>query len=155
MNLLILKKYDCKKIKNIHEVYLSAFSSSHFQTLKRKDFEDFYRMDAKIFMLYIKKYLIGYAIFLINGDMAEILSIGIKKKYQKNGYGKILIIEFLKKHKNIIKISLEVAATNTAAISFYLSMGFYKTGLRKNYYLIRKGVNKGSKVDAIILEHTV
>ena len=55
MNLLILKKYDCKKIKNIHEVYLSAFSSSHFQTLKRKDFEDFYRMDAKIFMLYIKK----------------------------------------------------------------------------------------------------
>ena len=61
----------------------------------------------------------------------------------------------MKKHKNIIKISLEVAATNTAAISFYLSMGFYKTGLRKNYYLIRKGVNKGSKVDAIILEHTV
>ena len=60
----------------------------------------------------------------------------------------------MKKHKNIIKISLEVAATNTA-ISFYLSMGFYKTGLRKNYYLIRKGVNKGSKVDAIILEHTV
>ena len=48
----------------------------------------------------------------------------------------------MKKHKNIIKISLEVAVTNTTAISFYLSMGFYKTGLRKNYYLIRKGVAK-------------
>ena len=152
MKLLLLNKYDNQKLRNIHEIYLSAFANSSFQILRLEDFEDFYSMGAKIYTIYLNQDLIAYAVFLINGKVAEILSIGVKSNYQKQGYGKKLIYEFLKKFNTISKVNLEVSCKNSDAINFYLSMGFSKIGLRKNYYTFRKGDNKGKKIDALLLE---
>ena len=79
MKLLLLNKYDNQKLRNIHEIYLSAFANSSFQILRLEDFEDFFSMGAKIYTIYVNQDLIGYAVFLINGKIAEILSIGVKK----------------------------------------------------------------------------
>ena len=152
MKLLLLNKYDNQKLRNIHEIYLSAFANSSFQIFRLEDFEDFFSMGAKIYTIYLNQDLIGYAVFLINGKVAEILSIGVKSNYQKQGYGKKLIYEFLKKFNTISKVNLEVSCKNFDAINFYLSMGFSKIGLRKNYYTFRKGDNKGKKIDAWLLE---
>ena len=72
----------------------------------------------------------------------EIIKIGIDKPYQRKNYGSYFI--FKMKRIGIKKIFLEVSVENTKAIKFYLKNGFYKSGLRKEYY---KQID-GSKIDA-------
>ena len=71
------------------------------------------------------------------------------------GYGKNLIKNFVIENENITKLNLEVARSNYKAISFYKAIGFNYVGIRKKYYLIRRGLNKGKKIDAFILEMVI
>ena len=73
----------------------------------------------------------------------DIISIGVTQKFQKMGYGKLLI-EYLKS-LNLKNIFVEVSTNNRNAIKFYYSVNFFKIGLRKNYY-------KKQKCDAILLK---
>ena len=70
------------------------------------------------------------------GETADILNIGINPNNQRKGYGRLLINYLFKelKIRAISKVLLEVRVGNKAAISFYLSQGFEKISIRKNYY---------------------
>jgi len=139
-------------LQDVLKVYKSAFANSNFSTLNKKDFEDFLNMGSKIYVLQVKKKIIAYLILLLNKNLGEILSIGVLKNYQNNNYGKYLIKGVFKSNLNLMKINLEVAATNYKAINFYQSLGFDIAGFRKQYYLIKKSIGKGERVDALILE---
>jgi len=139
-------------LQDVLKVYKSAFANSNFRILDKKDFKDFINMGSKIYVLQLKKKIIAYLILLLNKNLGEILSIGVHKNYQNNNYGKYLIKGVLKKNLSLMKINLEVSATNYKAINFYKSLGFNNVGLRKKYYLIKKGIDKGKRVDALILE---
>ena len=76
--------------------------------------------------------IIGYVSFFEIEDEAEIIKIGIEKSYQRKNYGSYVISEM--KRMGIKKIFLEVSVENIKAINFYLKNGFYKTGIRKEYY---------------------
>ena len=89
--------------------------------------------------------IIGYVSFFHIDDEVEIIKIGIKKSYQRQNYGSLLI-EKIKKLR-IKKIYLEVSAKNNNAISFYLKHGFQKIGKRNGYY---KDKNN-SRIDALRL----
>jgi len=87
--------------------------------------------------------IIGYVSFFKIKDEAEIIKIGIDKFYQRKNYGSHVISEM--KRIGIKKIFLEVSIENVEAINFYLKSGFYKTGIRKEYYKQKDG----SRIDAI------
>ena len=79
---------------------------------------------------------IGYLCVLELDNECEILRLGIRKNFRKQGYAKRLL-EFLFEHcQNTAKekIYLEVSSENKIAIKLYESLGFNCFNVRKNYY---------------------
>ena len=110
-----------------------------------KDFENYFKEDTiNIWKISTQK-IIGFVIFYHVRDEIEIINIGIKKSCQRKNYGS-LIVNKIKKLKNIRKIFLEVSVENTQAINFYLKNGFKKIGIRKAYYKVNK-----KRIDALRL----
>ena len=109
------------------------------------DFENYFKEDTiKIWKISTQK-IIGFVIFYHVRDEIEIIQIGIMKSCQRKNYGS-LIVNKIKKLKDVRKIFLEVSVENTQAINFYLKNGFKKIGIRKAYY---KGNKK--RIDALRL----
>ena len=102
----------------------------------------------KIFVLKVisSNQLIGFV--ELQGDLeeTEIITLGIKKNFQNQGYGKQLINFIIK--KNYKNIFLEVSLSNLKALNFYKSLGFKRISIRKNYYRSVKNQN-----DAFILNY--
>ena len=110
-----------------------------------KDFESFYKEHTiKIWKISTQK-IIGFVIFYHVRDEIEIIQIGIMKLCQRKNYGS-LIVNKIKKLRDIRKIFLEVSVENTQAINFYLKNGFKKIGIRKAYYKVNK-----HRIDALRL----
>ena len=110
-----------------------------------KDFENYFKEDTiKIWKISTQK-IIGFVIFYHVKNEIEIIQIGIMKSCQRKKYGS-LIINKIKKLKDIRKIFLEVSVENTQAINFYLKNGFKKIGIRKAYYKVNN-----QKIDALRL----
>ena len=110
-----------------------------------KDFENYFKEDTfKIWKISTQK-IIGFVIFYHVRDEIEIIQIGIMKSFQRKNYGS-LIVNKIKKLKDIKKIFLEVSVENTQAINFYLKNGFKKIGIRKAYYKVNN-----QRIDALRL----
>ena len=89
----------------------------------------------------------GFLLLRVIEDEAEILSIGVKKRVQRNGIGEYLIEQakrFSTLHQ-LKSILLEVAETNRNAVGFYKKQGFLKIGIRNNYYVF-SGKNKKNAI---------
>jgi ribosomal-protein-alanine N-acetyltransferase len=93
-----------------------------------------------------KGFIIGYAIYNIVVDAAEVLNITICSKHQNNGYGRYLLEHLVSAlPKNIKRFFLEVRASNANAIHLYENVGFVAICERKNYY------HDGSKSEDAVL----
>ncbi|NLL67483.1 MAG: ribosomal protein S18-alanine N-acetyltransferase [Clostridiaceae bacterium] len=100
-------------------------------------FEDeLFNLNAHYLVIEVNKKIIGYLGFWKILDEAHITNIAIHSDYRRLGYGKALITALLSKAKEleIIAITLEVRASNLAAISLYESFGFVSSGIRRGYY---------------------
>ena len=136
INIKQVKKSDLSKLIEIDKDIFDYPASI-------KDFENYFKEDTiKIWKISIQK-IIGFVIFYHVKDEIEIIQIGIMKSCQRKNYGS-LIVNKLKKLKDIRKIFLEVSVENTQAIKFYLKNGFKKIGIRKAYYRVNK-----ERVDAL------
>jgi len=126
---------------------LSIEKDLKLPTTNFKLFSNLIELD-KIFVLKVipSNQLIGFV--EIQGDLeeTEIITLGIKKNFQNQGYGKQLINFIIK--KNYKNIFLEVSLSNLKALNFYKSLGFKKISIRKNYYRSVKKQN-----DAFILNY--
>lgn len=93
--------------------------------------------------------MLGYCVYQILFETAEVLRIGTSLDYQGQGVGKALLGEFigLCQDKSVSHILLEVRADNTAAIGLYQGFGFEQIDRRKHYYRTKKG-----QMDALILQ---
>lgn len=82
--------------------------------------------------------IIGAIAFSIVMMEADILQIWVKRDYQNQGYGKIILKHILNLlEKRLIKsVFLEVRENNKNAIIFYTKFGFQLIGTRKNYYKV-------------------
>lgn len=82
----------------------------------------------------------------------EIYNIAVEKSFRKQGIGTMLIEKIIQKSlerkPSLISVWLEVRASNSSAISFYLKNGFGKVYQRKNFY-------KHPPEDAIVMKKTV
>ena len=78
----------------------------------------------------------GYAVLRPVLDEAELLSIGVATAHQRKGLGRAMLLEMLDLacERNMLKVFLEVRASNAAALALYRSSGFDKIGVRRGYY---------------------
>ena len=114
-------------------------------SMYRESFENYFNKNTiKIWKISFRK-IIGFAIFYHVKDEIEIIQIAIIKSCQRKNYGSLLVNK-IKKIKDIRKIFLEVSVENTQAINFYLKNGFKKIGIRKAYYKVNK-----QRIDALRL----
>lgn len=67
---------------------------------------------------------------------AEILNLGVKKRFRRSGIGKKLLQAAISEaeQKEVGKIWLEVRQSNVRAQAFYRANGFEIVGERKNFY---------------------
>jgi ribosomal-protein-alanine N-acetyltransferase len=98
-----------------------------------------YELDEKI---------LGYAVLMLAIDEAELLDIAIDLQYQRHGWGRQLLEEMmvLARRHDMLRMVLEVRASNAAAINLYRNVGFADIGLRRDYYPAQNG-----REDAILM----
>lgn len=80
--------------------------------------------------------VIGYIIFWLIGDEAQINNVAIQPDYQGKGYGEQAmryVIERLRERQARL-VTLEVRTSNRPAIALYRKLGFNILGIRKDYY---------------------
>jgi len=93
-----------------------------------------------------KQDIIGFAGFWVMADEAHIINLAVRKTHRHRGIGGLLLIATidLASQLNARIITLEVRASNTAAVNLYGKYGFIQVGLRRAYYV-------DNKEDAILM----
>lgn len=78
----------------------------------------------------------GFAVASLLPPQAELESIAVAAESQRKGLARILFKALVDELRTtgVIEITLEVRASNRAAVAFYRSAGFSQSGLRRAYY---------------------
>ncbi|HIR85170.1 MAG TPA: ribosomal protein S18-alanine N-acetyltransferase [Candidatus Galloscillospira excrementavium] len=78
---------------------------------------------------------LGYAGLTVVLDEGSIDKVAVKGKYRRMGVADALVDAFVRFGRaHLAFLTLEVRASNQAAIALYLKHGFTQVGRRKNYY---------------------
>ena len=87
-----------------------------------------------------REYITGFAGFWGMADEAHIISLAVRKTLCRRGIGELLLIATIDLAAQLKAsiITLEVRASNTAALSLYRKYGFIQVGLRRAYYIENK-----------------
>jgi len=95
----------------------------------------------------------GFLFDLIQGEEAEILTLGVHPDERRCGIARLLLEELGARATaaGAVKLLLEVAADNEAALALYRACGFRAVGRRPGYY--RYG--PGAPVDAWLLRRAL
>ncbi len=80
--------------------------------------------------------LIGFSVVMRVIDEAHLLTIGIGKRFQGQGYGARMLRHAMECARlgGASKLFLEVRPSNERAVELYRHFGFQQIGLRKGYY---------------------
>lgn len=80
--------------------------------------------------------IIGYAGYWQVIDEAHVTNIAIDPDERRLGYGRLLMVYVMKQafKKGVTHMTLEVRASNQAAIRLYEQLHFKIEGVRKGYY---------------------
>ena len=80
--------------------------------------------------------VIAYGGMLTVLDEGQITNIAVHPDARRQGIGRTLLTEMLRlaRERGLAEISLEVRASNEAAIALYESMGFAVAGRRRHFY---------------------
>ena len=127
-------------LKIEHEVHAYPWTIGNFNdALRSKYLCMVYESDGSI---------LGYAVLMLAIDEAELLDIAVDSKHQRQGLGRQLLEEMmaLARRRDMVRMVLEVRASNGAAIGLYRKAGFTDIGLRRSYYPAQNG-----REDAILM----
>jgi ribosomal-protein-alanine N-acetyltransferase len=91
-------------------------------------------------------YIVGFAGIWLMADEAHITNIAVRRQYQRQGLGELLLIHTadLAKEVKASTMTLEVRVSNITAQNLYSKYGFVRAGIRRGYYL-------DNREDAIIM----
>ena len=80
--------------------------------------------------------LLGYAGLLAVLDEGYITNVAVRPAYRRQGIASDLlgVFERFARGHQLAFLTLEVRASNAAAIALYEKMGYARVGVRKNYY---------------------
>ena len=93
-----------------------------------------------------QQYIFGFAGFWIMADEAHIINLAVRETHRQQGIGEALLIATMDLAAQLKArlLTLEVRASNTAALNLYGKYGFTQVGLRRGYYM-------DNKEDAIVM----
>ncbi|MDN3454729.1 ribosomal protein S18-alanine N-acetyltransferase [Psychrobacter sp. APC 3350] len=96
--------------------------------------------------------IVGYCLYQMTFEQAEVLRIGTNPKYQRQGIASKVVekLHEVLQLNQVESLLLEVRADNAAAIALYEQQAFSIIHRRKNYYK----VPHKPAVDALIMQHT-
>ncbi len=105
-------------------------------------FSQYINKDNKAIGFYVGEYVAGEA---------TLMNICVEPSQQGNGFGKVLLLQFLTeaKKQGSSKVFLEVRASNFAAQMLYINQGFTEIDRRIAYYPSVKGFGYE---DAIVMQ---
>ncbi len=80
--------------------------------------------------------VVAYGGMLITVDEGQITNIATHPDHRRKGYGAAIVHALLRhaKDERLESVSLEVRASNAAAIALYRAAGFVEAGRRKGFY---------------------
>ncbi len=80
--------------------------------------------------------VVAYGGMLITVDEGQITNIAVHPDHRRMGYGAAIVRSLLRHAKDcrLESVSLEVRASNAAAIALYEAAGFCEAGRRKGFY---------------------
>lgn len=78
----------------------------------------------------------GYCGLLQSFDEADITNVAVSEEARNEGLGFAMLSELMRlgKERGIERYTLEVRASNAAALHLYEKLGFQSAGIRKNFY---------------------
>lgn len=122
----MIRSYNKNDIKKIEELGSLLHPNYEFKL-------DLY---SKCIVLEINDRIIGFLIYSIIYERAEIIDIIVDEIYRKKGYATMLLNATLDdcKLNNCNNVTLEVNVQNKAAIAFYKKNGFTIVAKREKYY---------------------
>lgn len=117
---------------------VAGMESENFTTpWKKDDFDDLLDCDDRGCMVAEEEgEIVGCVVYHdILGDV-DITNVQVKEAFRGRGIGRKLMEAALEKARSVggKEFTLEVRASNKAAISLYESLGFVEEGKRKNFY---------------------
>jgi ribosomal-protein-alanine N-acetyltransferase len=82
------------------------------------------------------QYIIGFASIWVMADEVHITNIAVRKDYQRQGIGELLLISIMSLGAELKAdiVTLEVRVSNLPAQRLYHKYGFAQVGLRHGYY---------------------
>lgn len=114
--------------KELNEIEKECFSAPWSE-------ESFKNAENTRFYLYFEdQKVVGYVGIYSVLDEGYITNIAVLKDYRKKGIATKLLKELTEQENNLSFISLEVRASNIAAISLYEKFEFKQEGIRKAFY---------------------
>ena len=80
--------------------------------------------------------VVAYACMVSVLDEGEIVNVATHPDHRRHGYARAVLEALLSlaREQGIVTLTLEVRASNDAAIALYTKYGFEKVGLRPGYY---------------------
>lgn len=80
--------------------------------------------------------VVGYAGLWFDGDVTQIMTIGVTEGFQHHGVGTMLMDALIARSREVgaSAVLLEVRVDNDAALAMYAKYGFEQLGVRKRYY---------------------
>ena len=113
-------------------------------------FQDCLRVGYSCWVMEEDEDILAYGVMSIAVGECHILNLCVHKKFQNNGYGRIMMEHLLEQaHRHNAEVAfLEVRPSNDGAIFLYTQSGFNEVGIRRNYYPSSCG-----REDAIIMAY--
>lgn len=140
LRFVTLQKDHIPKILEIEQV-------THSAPWSQRSFENELEHKYGIFLVgLIQGEVSAYGGVWILVDEAHVTNVVVKSELRGQGIGRMLMIELLTqaRAKGAVCATLEVRATNSAAIHLYEELGFVQSTTRKQYY-------PDNKEDAVVM----
>lgn len=131
-----INRADAYRLDEVMEVMTAAFGDSFGEAWTRSQCAGILPMDGVVLAVAEGGgRLLGFALYRLVLDDAELLLLAVAPQAQGNGIGRKLLGQFIDdaKTKGASRIHLEVRDGNDA-IRFYEAAGFAPVGRRRNYY---------------------
>jgi len=146
--LILLRSDDAPRVAELH----TAAAEDPWPV---QDYRNLLKLESALAMAIVRESDDSLAAFLlcqIALDTADVLMVATHPEIRRKGYARALLQSLLKRlgERGTARLTLDVAATNTAAIALYQSMQFVRDGLRPKYY---KAGDK--RVDAVLMSRPV
>lgn len=127
---------DARRLDQVMTVMTAAFGDSFGEAWTRSQCAGILPMDGVTLMVASAgSDLLGFALYRIVLEDAELLLLAVSPAAQGNGIGRKLLSQFIDnaKKSGVSKVHLEVRDGNPA-IRIYEAAGFAPAGRRRNYY---------------------